>query len=217
MRENICVGSLTASASHELQNALAVIRESAGLMQDIFALAGDTLPRRERVTELLATIQQQVVRGGEIAGGLNGLGHAWEEDGSDLRRVLEEFVILAGRMGRMHGIAVGLTYGDGRVRAPHAGLALRVALFDVLRSCLQYAPGCSITFAPALRTGLAGIALRLDMPTANLEPGALAMLEKGFHNAGMNRIEDAHNEVDLQQSNAKHYFMPCQQDSCIEA
>lgn len=78
MRENACVGCLTASASHELQNALAVIRESAGLMQDLIALGGENIPRRERIVELLSLIQQQVARGGELAGGAQ---HPWSRMG----------------------------------------------------------------------------------------------------------------------------------------
>ncbi len=190
MRENACVGCLTASASHELQNALAVIRESAGLMQDLIALGGENIPRRERIVELLSLIQQQVARGGELAGGLNTLGHAWEEDDGDLARILEEFVILAGRMGRMRSVTVGLAPGESGLRAPSAGLALRVLLFDLLQTCLEEAPGCALTFAPARRDGIPGIHLRVGLARCDATTDVLRRLDAQLARLGARKEPD---------------------------
>lgn len=213
VRETECVGLLTASASHELQNALAVIRESAGLMQDIMSLAGDALPRRDRMMQLVALIQQQVVRGGEIAGGLNGLGHAWQEEGSDLHRVLEEFAILAGRLGHMHGVTVGLERSSGKVRAPKAGLALRVALFDALQTCFRHAPGISLTLSPLRYNGVSGVLMHITPSTNAAHTINKEALSAEFVASGIIPIgADAVAELPMY-SLGLNYFLSCE-DSC---
>lgn len=211
-RTTVCVGNLTASASHELQNALAVIRESAGLMEDFITYADEDEPEpsyKPKILELLHTIQEQVVRGGEIAGGLNGLGHAWEEDGSDLNRVLEEFAILAGRLGRMHGVTVGLDYGNAKVRAERAGLTLRVALFDVLQASFAHAHGASLTLSPMLHNNKAGVLIVMEPSTNDADIIDEAALTKAIQRSGvhqMNTNELAHLSFD---TSAHVYFMPC--------
>lgn len=220
-RTTVCVGNLTASASHELQNALAVIRESAGLMEDFIVYADEEEPQpsyKAKIIELLHTIQKQVIRGGEIAGGLNGLGHAWEEDGSDLNRVLEEFAILAGRLGRMHGVTVGLEYGETKVRAERAGLGLRVALFDILQACFAHAHGSALTLAPTLHHGKSGVLITIDASTNEADLIDAAPLMAAIERAGVHQLQ-SHELSTLPHSIQNTasitcatylYFMPCE-------
>lgn len=207
-RTTVCVGNLTASASHELQNALAIIRESAGLMEDFIVYADEDEPQpsyKPKILELLHTIQEQVVRGGDIAGGLNGLGHAWEEDGSELNRVLEEFAILAGRLGRMHGVTVGLEYGETKVRAERAGLTLRVALFDILQACFAHAHGSALTLSTILHNGKAGVLIAVAPSTNEEDVLNEEALIKAIQRTG------AHEHSCTQSNSAKYmYFMPCE-------
>lgn len=212
-RETACVGHLTASASHELQNALAVIRESAGLMEDILLYADEDepeIPYKGKILELLKSIQEQVVRGGNIAGGLNGLGHAWQEDGGDLNRVLEEFAILAGRLGRMRNVTVGLKYGDSKVRAQRAGLMLRVALFDVLQACLNYAHGTSLTLSPVLHNGISGVLIHMEPSINEQDTMDEKALLSAIHRAGANPL-NCESTPELPLTVAGYtFFMPCE-------
>ncbi len=211
-RTTVCIGNLTASASHELQNALAIIRESAGLMEDFINYAPEDEPEpsyKPKIVELLHTIQEQVVRGGDIAGGLNGLGHAWEEDGSDLNRVLEEFAILAGRLGRMHGVTVGLDYGNTKVRAERAGLTLRVALFDVLQACFAHAHGSSLILSPHQHHGKAGVLIFIEPSTNESDIIDEVSLPKAIQRTGAHQLRTSELTHTPTISTKHIYFMAC--------
>ena len=80
MTDSQCMGRLLASATHDMRNVLAVIRESAGLAQDMVQLAaGADKPADPRVIKALKEAQQQILRGAALArltGHLAPLGHS---------------------------------------------------------------------------------------------------------------------------------------------
>lgn len=224
-----CVGRLAASATHELQNALAVIRESAGLMQDLVSLCGEGLPHRDRLCTMLSLIQEQVARGGDLAWNLNRLAHAWEEDGEaarDLGAVLEEFVALARRGCAMRGVE--LSQGDGpavRVNAP--GLSLRASLLRAVRCCLgegladgtagvmsgesaqsaRPATGGALVLRAALHDGVPGVELDFTPPGARAASGAT---ELSTASADIARCMQACGaEVRQAKAAQLHFFLPC--------
>ena len=48
MTNEECMGRLVVSATHDLRNALAVIRESAGLPEDMLRIQGAETPQAQR-------------------------------------------------------------------------------------------------------------------------------------------------------------------------
>ncbi|WP_353118494.1 sensor histidine kinase [Nitratidesulfovibrio sp.] len=216
-----CVGCLAASATHELQNALAVIRESAGLMQDLVSLCGEGLPHRDRLCTMLSLIQEQVARGGDLAWNLNRLAHAWEEDGEsarDLGAVLEEFVALARRGCAMRGVE--LSQGNGpavRVSAP--GLPLRASLLRAVRCCLgegladgggqgsRPATGGALVLRAVLHQEVPGVELDFIPPGARADSGAT---ELSTTSADIARCMQACG-AEVWQAEAAHlrFFLPC--------
>ena len=216
-----CVGCLAASATHELQNALAVIRESAGLMQDLVSLCGEGLPHRDRLCTMLSLIQEQVARGGDLAWNLNRLAHAWEEDGESARElstVLEEFVALARRGCAMRGVQ--LSQGDGpavRVSAP--GLALRASLLRAVRCCLgegladgatpqgRPATGGMLVLRAAMCDGTPGVELDFTPPGALSGSGTTELYTSS---ADIARCMQACG-ADVRQADGAHlrFFLPC--------
>jgi signal transduction histidine kinase len=73
------LSKITASMTHELKNALAIIQESAGLMSDILSLAQKTpFPHQEKFHKVISTIDQQVRRGVEISTRLNRFAHSMD-------------------------------------------------------------------------------------------------------------------------------------------
>lgn len=228
-----CVGHLAASATHELQNALAVIRESAGLMQDLVSLCGEGLPHRDRLCTMLSLIQEQVARGGDLAWNLNRLAHAWEEGGEaarDLGAVLEEFVALARRGCAMRGVE--LSQGDGpavRVNAP--GLALRASLLRAVRCCLgegladgtavgpaagmsgeparsaRYATGGALVLRTALHNGAPGVELDFTPPGTQAGSGSM---ELSTASADIARcIQACGADVRQAEGAQLRFFLPC--------
>ncbi len=220
-----CVGCLAASATHELQNALAVIRESAGLMQDLVSLCGEGLPHRDRLCTMLSLIQEQVARGGDLAWNLNRLAHAWEEDGEaarDLGAVLEEFVALARRGCAMRGVELVLAQqgGDGpAVRVSAQGLALRTSLLRAVRCCLgegaeqdtarnaRPATGGMLVLRAALHNGVPGVEMDFTPPGAQAGSGSL---ELSTASADTARCMQAYG-VDVRQAEGAQlrFFLPC--------
>ena len=63
MRDALFMGRMTASATHELQNILATIRESSGLMDDLLAMSSEGFAHAERFKKGLTVLAEQVERG----------------------------------------------------------------------------------------------------------------------------------------------------------
>ena len=105
MTDSQCMGRLLASATHDMRNVLAVIRESAGLAQDMVQLAaGADKPADPRVIKALKEAQQQILRGAALAECMEYLAqvsHSENENAPcDLARVAGTFCLMAARRAR---------------------------------------------------------------------------------------------------------------------
>lgn len=98
------MGRITAGITHEMRNVLAVIRESAGLIQDLMEKCQD-VPNRERLERALNTIQDQVEKGTRVASRLNSFAHSPDElwKDVDLVDVIDEICILLNRKAKHAG------------------------------------------------------------------------------------------------------------------
>lgn len=98
------LGIMTASISHELKNALAIINENAGLLGDLALLAEKGRPLDpERLKTRAEKIRQQVQRADDIIRRLNRFAHSAHEGAAstDVREILEFTVALAARLAAM--------------------------------------------------------------------------------------------------------------------
>lgn len=69
-------GKVTASVTHELQNVLAIIKENAGLMEDILHMNRKSLSSSEdRLQKCIESIKKQTYRGVGLTSGLNQFAH----------------------------------------------------------------------------------------------------------------------------------------------
>jgi signal transduction histidine kinase len=100
------LAGMTASATHEVRNVLAIIKESAGLIEDMLLLRSKkgTLDG-EKVTRAVHRIDAQVKRGAELLTNLNRLSHSLDQDMAtvDLHREVEQIVFLCDRLARRKG------------------------------------------------------------------------------------------------------------------
>jgi signal transduction histidine kinase len=79
-QETTFIGKITASLSHEFMNALAIIRERSGLIEDLMALdQEEASPFRDKLAQTLTTIREQVMRGIAIGERLNQFAHSMDE------------------------------------------------------------------------------------------------------------------------------------------
>lgn len=85
VKEIAFMGKVTASLSHEIKNTLAIINESAGLMGDLLRKdAPEDWPQYSRLTEIVASLEEQVQRSADIVKRLNQFAHSMDKSMADL-------------------------------------------------------------------------------------------------------------------------------------
>jgi light-regulated signal transduction histidine kinase (bacteriophytochrome) len=108
-RETAFMGRVTAGVTHELKNVFAIIKESAGLVEDILAMNKDAVsPQHERIARVLSNITQQVGRGVDLSTRLNAFAHSPDETSAsvDLNVVVEQVVCLCQRFARLKTVVL---------------------------------------------------------------------------------------------------------------
>jgi len=129
-------GSMTASISHELKNALAIINENGGLLGDLAMLMEKGRPLEpERLKTLSGNIRRQVQRADDIIRRLNRFAHSAQEPAStsDVREIFEFTIALAARLATMKGVTMTI--------APGLPVQLETRLFqleNLLWLCLKH-------------------------------------------------------------------------------
>ena len=157
MNVSQCTAHLLASAVHDMRNVLAVIRESAGLAQDLAALAssspvssaggnagGSNGPAAgpQRLEAALAEVQRSVGQGAALAEAMDYLAQSGgAESGEhagpcDLVRVCRSFCLLAARQAR----AAQIRLANGESAEP---VWAAVPPMDVLRALLEIFDLCA--------------------------------------------------------------------------
>jgi hypothetical protein len=192
-------GTVVASAAHEWSNVLAVIHESAGLLEDLACLAGQGQPLDpERLAGLAGTVTRQVRRGNDLLGNLRHLAHAMDTPGRavDLAEAGATMVALTCRLASQHSVSLAVVPGE----------AARVTcdpyrLYRLLYVCLTWAietagsGGCLEIGPLAAEPGLGIAGLPESLPalpedvrqaasvlgaTVRPEPGRLVLLFDQF-------------------------------------
>jgi C4-dicarboxylate-specific signal transduction histidine kinase len=137
------IGRVTAGATHELRNVLAIVKESAGLMEDLLDLGSrrgelDT----GRLRQAVSRIDAQVARGAELLGALNRFAHAMdrEEEGLDLCRQVEQMALLARRFVRRRERELRVREGPDGVVVQANGLAVHRSLVSAVECCAEQVP-----------------------------------------------------------------------------
>jgi signal transduction histidine kinase len=104
-----CFGSISASISHELKNALAIINENAGLLEDLSLMAEKGRPLDPvRLKSLAANIGKQIQRADGIIRNMNRFAHSADEPVNciDLGETLALTVALTSRLAAMKSVTL---------------------------------------------------------------------------------------------------------------
>jgi len=104
-----CFGSISASISHELKNALAIINENAGLLEDLSLMAEKGRPLDPvRLKSLAANISKQIQRADGIIRNMNRFAHSADEPVNciDLGETLALTVALCSRLAAMKSVTL---------------------------------------------------------------------------------------------------------------
>lgn len=111
-------GTTTASVSHEIKNCLAIINESAGLLQDLVLLSQKGKPLDpERVNRVASQIIGQIQRADAIVKNLNSFAHSTDvpEKTVDIVEILTLVMALAQRPASNQGVALDFIPPQGTV------------------------------------------------------------------------------------------------------
>jgi signal transduction histidine kinase len=137
------LSEVTASATHELRNVLAIIKESNGLMGDMVQLcAVRGVLDEARVSRAVDRVDTQVKRGADILTGLNRLSHCLDVDRGplDLEEEVDLLVFMSGRKARNRRHTLAVTAREGPAPVTTSPLHLQMALFAVLKLCIEGFP-----------------------------------------------------------------------------
>jgi len=108
-------GRISASVSHEIKNVLAIINESAGLMEDLAELTQRGTPvDPERMKSLAQKVKHQIKRADGIINNMNRFAHSADEalQDIDLRDMVRLVLALCERLATMRGVTLA-TEGNG--------------------------------------------------------------------------------------------------------
>jgi Signal transduction histidine kinase regulating C4-dicarboxylate transport system len=139
MRDALFIGEILASVTHEMQNVLAIIKESGALAEDILHINGP-LPMKhgDKLTVALGNIGQQTGRGRNLMFMLNGFAHAAEDfpEVSDLGRCTRQICTLAERKLMLAECRLETALPEKPVRVRGNALLLMQAIYAALQSML---------------------------------------------------------------------------------
>jgi len=111
-------GKTAASLSHEIKNALAVMNENAGLLEDFAAMSeGGTPIDPGRLKSLAGKVIKQIRRADGIVGTMNRFAHSVDESVKDvdLGEIVEFVATLSRRLASMRGVTLEPRRGDSPV------------------------------------------------------------------------------------------------------
>jgi len=162
MRDAMFMGRLTASATHEMQNILATIRESGGLMEDLLALGAENFAHAERFKKGLCVLSEQVERGMALSEQLNYCAHAPETTpaGTEVNEAMRSLVGLCRRDAARRRVSLELAPGRTGLRTSLRALELMALLGQALDCALPHMPqGSQLILSVEEQGGLAVVRL----------------------------------------------------------
>ena len=118
-------GKMSASISHEIKNALAIINENAGLLEDFMLLAEKGRPiDPERLKSLAGQVMKQVKRADDLVKRMNRFAHSADEPSKniDLGETLELITSITQRLASRREARVELVMPEQPVTLSHQRL-----------------------------------------------------------------------------------------------
>ncbi|MFH1724724.1 MAG: hypothetical protein ABII00_08890 [Elusimicrobiota bacterium] len=185
-RELAFFGAVTASVSHDLNNTVATIEQTAGLLEDIILeCAGSPTIDKQQAGRIAERIGRQSQRGAEIIRRLRAFAHSVDdpEREIELNEVVETVVALARRMADRKRIALERRSGQERLTIRNSAFRVQQALYISIQEAVTIAPeGGTVTLGTMRRDSTARICVEgacdtpggeLDLPFLNILMGQI--------------------------------------------
>jgi signal transduction histidine kinase len=136
-KEIAFIGKITAGVTHEINNALASIKEISGLMEDIISMSSaDSFPHQEKFLKILPRIREQVQRSVKLTTQLNKFSHLSDEYTTqvELNDFIEHLVFLTQRFARIKNVELKYQPADQPVSFNTHPIQLQMAIYN----CITY-------------------------------------------------------------------------------
>jgi C4-dicarboxylate-specific signal transduction histidine kinase len=143
VKEIAFMGKVTASLSHEIKNTLAIINESAGLMGDLLRKdAPEDWPAYSRLTNLLASIEEQVQRSADIVKRLNQFAHTMDKSLADLdlNETVRQTAILAQRFATLRRVNLETQLASNPLYLQSDPFRLLYVIFGFIERAINCSP-----------------------------------------------------------------------------
>jgi signal transduction histidine kinase len=135
-------GRMSASISHDLKNTLSIMNESAGLLEDLAAMAEKGRPLdTQRIKALGATIKRQIQRTDGIVRNMNRFSHSVDDPFKEIGLTvsLELLLTICRRLIDARGIKVTIAPCDSEVTVVTRPFFLYHLVWQLLEHCLTVA------------------------------------------------------------------------------
>jgi signal transduction histidine kinase len=135
-------GRMSASISHDLKNTLSIMNESAGLLEDLAAMAEKGRPLdTQRIKALGATIKRQIQRTDGIVRNMNRFSHSVDDPFKEIGLTvsLELLLTICRRLIDARGIKVTIAPRDAEVTMVTRPFFLYHLVWQLLEHCLTVA------------------------------------------------------------------------------
>ena len=132
-------GKITASVTHELNNVLSIVEQSAGLLDDMIAGEERGVPLSvERLKGVSSSVQRQAQRGLEMVARLNRFAHTTDrsEVVFDANEVLNNFVDLCRRLALLKKLDLEFHPASAALRMTGNPFVLQQVVFIALQEAL---------------------------------------------------------------------------------
>jgi C4-dicarboxylate-specific signal transduction histidine kinase len=142
-REAVFVAQVAAGTTHEIRNILAIVKESAGLIEDlIFAFNRRGSLDQEKLERSLRRIDAQVARGTELLSHLNRFAHSLDhaQDPLDVAQELHQVVSLSQFRARRRRHLLEVQPGDKNLTLVVDPFRFQMSLFAAVACCLEQLP-----------------------------------------------------------------------------
>ncbi|MBW1686758.1 MAG: hypothetical protein JRS35_17035 [Deltaproteobacteria bacterium] len=191
-RDAAFVAEVTAGTTHEIRNILAIVKESAGLIEDlIHAFNKRGSLDQEKLIRSLGRIDAQVARGAELLSNLNRFAHSLDhaQDTIDVTREIQQVASLCQFRARQRRHLLDVQPGGQNLTAVVDPFRFQMSLFAAVGCCLEQLPeGSTVSIStdrkddrPTVEfTGHGGDDAMLPTPTEAIGWSRLLEFAAGF-------------------------------------
>ncbi len=151
-KEIAFIGKITAGVTHEINNALASIKEISGLMEDLISMSStDSFPHQEKFLKVLPKIREQVQRSVKLTTQLNKFSHLTDTPKVqvELNDFIEHLIFLTQRFARIKNVELQYQPVDQAVNFNTCPIQLQMAVYNCIVYFLNHtADGGKINIQP---------------------------------------------------------------------